>query len=160
MLENVGKKALIIDERFNGGGGIDQELLQILGQRKAYQSYRGRDSVELPRPCRPFFGPMVVLRNERSASDAEMFPDGFRTLALGKVVGTTTYGAVIGTGAYRLLDGSSIRTPGSGVYTARGENLENYGVQPDIAVDNTPADFLAGRDLQVEKAVEVLRSAL
>ena len=133
------RKALIIDERFNGGGGIDQELLEILeNQRKMYESYVGRDSVRIPRPVQAFFGPMVVLQNERSASNAEMFPEGFRTLGLGKVVGVPTYGAVIGTGAFTLLDGSSLRTPGIGVYTASGENFENYGVPPDVYVDNTP----------------------
>jgi tricorn protease len=158
LLENLDKKALIIDQRFNGGGGIDQELLAILNQRKRYESYRGRDSVMLPRPVQAFFGPMVVLQNERSASNAEMFPEGFRTLGLGKVVGVPTYGAVIGTGSYRLMDGSSLRTPGYGVFTAKGQNFENYGVPPDVQVDNTPADFLADRDRQIEKAVEVLRA--
>jgi tricorn protease len=160
LLDNRGKKALIIDQRFNGGGGIDQELLQILNQRARYQTWRGRDSVEVPRPVQAFFGPMVVLQNERSASDAEMFPDGFRKLGLGKLVGVPTMGAVIGTGSYRLMDGSSIRTPGYGVFTASGENLENYGVQPDVWVDNTPEDFLAGHDRQVEKAIEVLRAEM
>jgi tricorn protease len=158
LLENKDKKGIIIDERFNGGGGIDQELLEILNQRKAYQSTRNRDSLDVERPGQAFFGPMVVLQNERSASDAEMFPDGFRSLGLGKVIGVPTMGAVIGTGSFTLLDGSTLRTPGSAVFTARGENMENYGVQPDVLVDNTPADFLAGHDRQVEKAVEVLRS--
>ncbi|HEY2588131.1 MAG TPA: S41 family peptidase [Tepidisphaeraceae bacterium] len=156
LLDNLDKKALVIDERFNGGGGIDQELLEILSQHRKYESWRGRDSVEMPRPVEGFFGPMAVLQNERSASNAEMFPEGFRTLGLGKVIGTPTYGAVIGTGAYRLLDGSSIRTPSFGVYTAQGTSFENYGVQPDVLVDNTPSDFLAGHDRQIEKAVEVL----
>jgi tricorn protease len=88
-----------------------------------------------------------------------MFPDGFRKLGLGKLVGVTTMGAVIGTSSERLMDGSTMRTPGVGVFTARGENMENYGVQPDIWVDNTPEDFLAGRDRQIEKAVELLRSS-
>ncbi|HXE53934.1 MAG TPA: S41 family peptidase, partial [Tepidisphaeraceae bacterium] len=156
LLDNLDKKALIIDERFNGGGGIDQELLEILNQRTKYESWRARDSVELPRPVQAFFGPMVVMQNERSASNAEMFPEGFRTLGLGKIVGMPTYGAVIGTGAYRLLDGASLRTPGVGVFTGKGINFENYGVQPDVTVDNTPADFMAGHDRQIEKAVEVL----
>jgi tricorn protease len=160
LIDNRGKKALIIDERFNGGGGIDQELLAILNQRKQYQMTRGRDSVDVPRPVHTFYGPMAVLQNERSASDAEMFPDGFRALGLGKIIGVPTMGAVIGTGAFNLLDGSQIRTPGSGVYTARGENMENYGVQPDIWVDNGPTDFLSGHDRQVEKAIEVLRSEM
>jgi tricorn protease len=158
LLDNLGKKALIIDERFNGGGGIDQELLEVLNQRIQYQSWRGRDSVQVPRPVQAFFGPMVVLQNERSASNAEMFPEGFRALGLGKVIGVPTMGAVIGTGSYRLLDGSTIRTPGVGVFNAKGESLENYGVQPDVFVDNTPEDFLMGHDRQIEKALEVLKA--
>lgn len=160
LIENLDKKALIIDVRFNSGGGIDQELLQILSQRIRYQTSRARDSSEVPRPTEGFFGPMVVLQNERSASDAEMFPDGFRALKLGKIIGVPTYGAVIGTGEYELLDGSTIRTPEIGIYTASGQNMENYGVPPDIYVDNTPADFLAGHDRQLEKAVEVLQDEM
>jgi tricorn protease len=160
LIDNRAKKALIIDERFNGGGGIDQELLEILNQRKKYESYRSRDSVEVPRPVQAFFGPMVVLENERSASNAEMFPEGFKTLGLGKVIGVNTMGAVIGTGSYRLMDGATIRTPGVGVYTANGTDFENYGVPPDIYVDNAPSDFLSGHDRQIEKAVEVLRSEM
>ncbi len=160
LTENLDKKALVIDQRFNGGGGIDQELLAILVQRKPYESYQGRDSVVLNRPTAAFFGPMAVLQNERSASDAEMFPEGFRALGLGKVIGVNTMGAVIGTGAFTLLDGSALRTPGFGVFGARGQNLENYGVPPDVEIDNTPTDFLAGHDRQVEKAVEVLSAQI
>ena len=156
---NSTKKALIIDQRFNPGGNIDQELLQIL-QQKQYQYTKLRDSVQVTRPLRGFFGPMVEMANERSTSDAEVFPDGFRTLKLGKVVGVTTYGAVIGTGAYQLMDGSVIRTPGSGLWNISGTNLENNGVVPDVYVDNTPEDFFKGRDAQLEKAVEVLRDEL
>src|SRR5207245_1355008 len=153
------KKALVIDQRFNPGGSIDQELLQILQQRQ-YQYTRVRDSIQVTRPLRGFFGPMVVMQNERSTSDAEVFPDGFRTLKLGKIVGVTTYGAVIGTGAYQLMDGSSIRTPGSGLWNVSGQNLENFGVPPDVYVDNTPEDFLKGRDPQLEKAVAVLKEEM
>ena len=160
LVENHFQKALIIDQRFNGGGGIEQELLQILGQRR-YQYTRFRDSgAEISRPQRAFFGPMVVMQNEMSGSNAEMFPEGFRTLGLGKVIGVPTYGGVIGTGSYRLLDGSQIRTPGAGVWTATGQNMENYGVPPDVHVDNGPDDFLKGRDAQIEKAVDVLKDEL
>ncbi|HYT88727.1 MAG TPA: S41 family peptidase [Gemmataceae bacterium] len=150
------KDALVIDQRFNPGGSIDQELLQILGQRQ-YQETRLRNSIKVTRPLRGFFGPMVVMANERSTSDAEVFPDGFKTLKLGKVVGVTTYGAVIGTGAYQLMDGSVIRTPSTGLWNLRGINLENNGVPPDVYVDNTPEDFFRNRDAQLERAVEVLR---
>jgi tricorn protease len=159
LAANGTKKALVIDQRFNGGGGIDQELLAILSGRR-YQYTMGRDAgFEQARP-RNFYGPMVVMQNERSASDAEMFPAGFKALGLGKVVGVPTMGAVIGTGSYTLLDGSAIRTPGSGVWTATGENMENYGVPPDVYIDNTPTDFLQGKDAQVLKAVEVLKAEL
>jgi tricorn protease len=159
LATNKFKKALIIDQRFNPGGNIDQELLMILQQRQ-YQYTRGRDSVHVTRPQRGYFGPIVVMQNERSTSDAEVFPDGIRTLKLGKVVGVTTYGAVIGAGSFRLMDGSQIRTPGSGLWNVGGQNLENYGVPPDVWVDNTPADFLKGRDAQLEKAVEVLKEEI
>jgi tricorn protease len=156
---NRTKKALVIDQRFNGGGGIEQELLGILAGRQ-YQYTVGRDAgFQQPRP-QNFYGPMVVMQNERSASNAEMFPAGFRALGLGKVIGVPTTGAVIGTGSYTLLDGSAIRTPGSGVWLVTGENMENYGVPPDVYVDNTPADFIAGRDAQIEKAVEVLKAEM
>src|SRR5262249_60361110 len=89
----------------HGRGGMDQELLGILAGRK-YQYTMNRDAgFEQPRP-QNFYGPMVVMQNERSASDAEMFPAGFKALGLGKVVGVPTMGAVIGTGSYTLLDGS------------------------------------------------------
>jgi tricorn protease len=91
-----------------------------------------------------------------------MFPAGFRALGLGKIVGTPTMGAVIGTGSYSLIDGSTVRTPGVGVFLADSKrtNMENYGVQPDMLVDNSPEDTLAGRDRQLEVAVEELMKQL
>src|SRR5258706_6294188 len=103
---------------------------------------------------------MVVMENERSGSNAEMFPKGFQDLKLGKVVGVPSGGGVIGTGSYTLMDGSTVRTPGSGVWTSTGVNMENFGVPPDILVDNTPEDYLAGRDVQIEKAVESLKTQI
>ena len=155
------KEALIIDQRWNGGGNIEQELLAILVQRE-YQVWQPRGVEASGRPFAGYFGPKVVLQNWRSASNAEMFPAGFRALGLGKVVGTPTMGAVIGTGSYSLIDGSTVRTPGVGVYLAdqKRTNMENYGVQPDIRVDNAPEDNLAGRDRQLEAAVDELLKQL
>jgi tricorn protease len=155
------KEALVIDQRWNGGGNIEQELLAILVQRQ-YQVWQPRGAEPMGRPFAAFFGPKVVLQNWRSASNAEMFPAGFRALGLGKVIGTPTTGAVIGTGSYSLIDGSTVRTPGVGVYLAdpKKTNMENYGVQPDILVDNRPEDNLAGRDRQLETAVEELLKEL
>jgi tricorn protease len=155
------KEALIIDQRWNGGGNIEQELLALLVQRQ-YQIWQPRGVEASGRPFAGYFGPKVVLQNWRSASNAEMFPAGFRALGLGKVIGTPTMGAVIGTGSYSLVDGSTVRTPGVGVYLADAKhtNMENYGVQPDIRVDNLPEDNLAGRDRQLEVAVEELLKEL
>ena len=155
------KEAMVIDQRWNGGGNIEQELLAILVQRQ-YQVWQPRGTEASGRPFAGFFGPKIVLQNWRSASNAEMFPAGFRALGLGKVVGTPTMGAVIGTGSYSLIDGSTVRTPGVGVYLAdpKRTNMENYGVQPDMLVDNRPEDTLAGRDRQLEAAVEELMKQL
>jgi tricorn protease len=161
LRENRSKEALIIDERWNGGGNIEQELLAILVQRQ-YQIWQPRGTEPSTRPFAGFFGPKVVVQNWRSASNSEMFPAGFRALGLGKVIGTPTMGAVIGTGSYSLIDGSTVRTPGTGVYLAdqKRTNMENLGVQPDIFVENSPEDNLAGRDRQIETAVEVLLKEL
>jgi tricorn protease len=161
LRENRNKQALVIDQRWNGGGNIDQELLAILVQRE-YQIWQPRGTEPAPRPFAGFFGPKVVMQNWRSASNAEMFPAGFRALGLGKVVGTPTAGAVIGTGSYSLIDGSTVRTPGTGVFLADTQrtNMENFGVPPDILVDNTPEDNLAGRDRQLEVAVQELLKEL
>jgi tricorn protease len=155
------KEAMIIDERWNGGGNIEQELLGILVQRE-YQIWQPRGTEASGRPFAGYFGPKVVLQNWRSASNAEMFPAGFRALGLGKVIGTPTMGAVIGTGSYSLIDASTVRTPGVGVYLAdpKRTNMEGYGVQPDIRVENTPEDNLAGRDRQLEAAIEELMKEL
>jgi tricorn protease len=153
------KEGLVIDERWNGGGNIEQELLAILVQRP-YQLWQPRGTEPSNRPFTGYYGPKVVLQNWRSGSNAEMFPAGFRALGLGKVVGTPTMGAVIGTGSYELIDGSTIRTPAVGVYLAdpARTNLENHGIQPDVYVENSPEDNLAGRDCQLEVAVkEVLK---
>ena len=149
------KEGLVIDERFNGGGNIEQELLAILVQRP-YQVWHPRGTEPTPRPFAGYYGPKVVLQNWRSASNAEMFPAGFRALGLGRLVGTRTMGAVIGTGSYSLIDGSTIRTPGVGVYLADAPrtNMENTGVMPDVAVENTPEDNLSGHDRQLETAVK------
>jgi tricorn protease len=91
-----------------------------------------------------------------------MFPAGFRALGLGKTVGEPTVGAVIGTGSYSLIDGSTVRTPGTGVYLFDGKrtNMENYGVPPEILVKETPEDVLAKRDRQLERAIEEMKKEI
>ncbi len=161
LRENRDKDALVIDQRWNGGGNIEQELLQILVQRQ-YQIWQPRGTEINSRPFMGYFGPKAVLQNWRSASNAEMFPAGFKALGLGQVIGEPTMGAVIGTGSYSLIDGSTVRTPGVGVYLAdeKQTNMENYGVQPDIVVAHRSEDELAGRDPQLERAVQELLKKL
>ena len=160
------RKGIVIDIRYNGGGNIDQQLLDIL-ERRPYEYWNNRWGSRAMgrRPRQAIVGPKVMLINWRSASDSEVTPMGFRDLGLGRIVGTPTYGAVIATGSYSLINGGRIRRPGSLVVTYDpskpnnyGINLENYGVAPDVWVENTPEDELKGFDRELKAAVdEVLR---
>jgi tricorn protease len=160
------RKGIVVDIRYNGGGNIDQQLIDIL-EREPYQFWNSRWGAPTwgRRPRQAIAGPKVLLTNHRSGSDSEVTPMGFRQLGLGRIVGNPTAAAVIATGSYSLINGGSIRTPGSLVVTydpARpnnhGINLENYGVEPDVMVENTPEDELNGFDRELKTAIdEVLR---
>lgn len=147
-------KALVIDVRDNGGGNIHQQLIDILS-RKPYAEIRMRTGQKVGQPTLYWDRPIVVLINERSYSDAEVFPHAMKTLGMATIVGTQTPGAVIGTFDIRLSDGTNWRIPMSGFFNKDGSNQERNGCKPDIAVDITPADRIAGKDPQLEKAVEV-----
>jgi tricorn protease len=156
------KKGIVVDIRYNGGGNIDQELLDIL-ERRPYEYWNNRWGSRTwgRRPRQAIAGPKVMLINHRSGSDSEVTPMGFRDLGLGTIVGTPTSGGVIATGSYGLINGGSIRTPGSLVVTYDpakpnnyGLNLENYGVAPDVWVENTPDDELKGFDRELKAAVD------
>ena len=99
---------------------------------------------------------MILIINNRSYSDAEIFPNAFKTLGLGKLVGQPTGGMVIGTGSTKLIDGSTFRIPRIGVYTNSGVDMDTVGVAPDILVEPNPDDFKKGIDAQLQKAVEVI----
>jgi tricorn protease len=153
---------IVVDIRYNGGGNIDQQLLDIL-ERRPYEYWNNRWAAPGSgrRPRQAIAGPKVMLINHRSASDSEVTPMGFRDLGLGRIVGNPTMGAVIATGSYRLINGGSIRTPGSLVVTYDptkpnnyGINLENYGVAPDVWVENTPEDELRDYDRELKAAVD------
>ncbi|MFW6331175.1 MAG: family 43 glycosylhydrolase [Gemmatimonadota bacterium] len=156
------REGIIVDIRFNGGGNIDQQLLDIL-ERRPYEYWNNRWGAPTwgRRPRQAIAGPKVMLTNWRSASDSEVTPMGFRDLGLGRIVGNPTMGAVIATGSYRLINGASIRTPGSLVVTYdptkphnHGINLENYGVAPDVWVENGPEDNLRGYDRELKVAID------
>jgi Tol biopolymer transport system component/C-terminal processing protease CtpA/Prc len=147
-------RALIIDVRNNGGGNIHQQLIDILS-RKSYAEIRLRNGMRIGQPTLFWDRPIVVMTNESSYSDAEVFPHAIKTLGLGTIVGTPTPGCVIGTNDIRLSDGTTWRIPGSGFYNKDGSNQEHKGCQPDVVVDLTPADEFNGKDPQLDKAVEV-----
>jgi tricorn protease len=107
---------------------------------------------------RKWHKPLVLLINNRSYSDAEIFPNAFRTLGLGKLVGQPTGGFVIGTSAVQLIDGSILRIPRIGVYTTKGVNMEKEGVKPDVLVDDHPDQLAKGVDAQLAEAVKVLQN--
>jgi tricorn protease len=156
------KRGIIVDIRFNGGGNIDQELIDIL-ERRPYEYWNNRWGSRTwgRRPRQAIAGPKVMMINSRSGSDSEVTPQAFRDLGLGRIVGNPTAAAVIATGSYRLINGGSIRTPGSLVVTYDpskpnnyGINLENYGVAPDVWVENTPEDELKGFDRELKGAID------
>lgn len=160
------KKGIIIDVRFNTGGNIDEELLDII-ERRPYMFTNSRTGARTwgRRPRQAIAGPKVMLINQRSFSDGEATPMGFRTLGLGKLVGTPTAGGVIWTGSFSLINGGTVRTPSQYAVTYDptkpnnyGVNLENYGVPPDVWVENTLMDEAKGYDRELAGAIdEVMR---
>lgn len=156
------KKGIIVDIRYNGGGNIDQEIIDIL-EREPYQFWNQRTGARSwgRRPRQAIAGPKVMMINARSGSDSEVTPMAFRQLGLGRIVGNPTAAAVIATGSYNLINGGSIRTPGSLVITYDptkpnnyGVNLENLGVPPDVWVKNSPMDELKKFDRELKTAIE------
>lgn len=145
-------KALIIDVRDNGGGNIHQQLVDILS-RKPYAYMQMRSGQKIGQPRLHWNRPIAVLINERSYSDAEVFPHAMKTLGMATIIGIQTPGAVIGTNNITLSDGTSWRIPASGFFNYDGTNQEHNGCKPDIKVRITPADILAGRDTQLDTAI-------
>ena len=153
-----GKAGLILDVRYNNGGSIHDRVLTFLSRRPyAYTKSRGDRDITYDARWR-WDGPIVLLTNERSYSDGEIFPWGFKALELGRIVGMPTFGAVIGTNNVQLIDGTVFRVPSAGWYRMDGRNLENGPVMPHILVPDVPEENLRGRDAQVEAGVaECLR---
>lgn len=172
MASGYGKEGIVIDVRFNGGGWTTDMLMAILNVRQhSYTIPRGAaENLEqenknfvnnypfgerLPFPA--LTQPSIALCNQNSYSNAKIFSHAYKTLGLGKLVGTPTFGAVISTGSYSLQDGSRVRMPFRAWYVkATGENMEHGPAVPDIIVNNGPADKANDEDPQLKKAVEVL----
>ncbi len=154
------KDALILDLRYNRGGNVHDDVLQLLSQKK-YLNWKYRNGKLSPQPhFTPADKPIVLLINEHSLSDAEMTAEGFKQLNLGTIIGTETYRWIIFTSARMMVDGSYTRLPSWGCYTLDGEDLEMTGVAPDIYVKNTFMDRLNGTDPQLEKAIQEILKEL
>jgi len=151
--EGLGRDAMIIDVRGNGGGSTHDQILASLA-RELYAESRSRSGTATVEPLGVWKNPLVLIINETCYSDAEIFPAAWKQLELGPVVGNATYGAVIGTVDVELADGTGFRLPGTGWYTLEGENLENNGVEPDILVLEMPEDMGLGIDRQLDAAVQ------
>jgi len=149
------KEGIILDVRYNGGGGIDDRIIDIL-ERRQYHTLKMRDSVPLEHPANAFYGKVVVLCNEYSFSDAEMFPSAFKVRGLGTLIGKQTLGYVIAVTGHRLMDGGYIRKSFVGIWEVDGTQLEGTGAVPDITVENPPEDEVKGKDAQLEKAISYL----
>jgi C-terminal processing protease CtpA/Prc/tricorn protease-like protein len=156
--DNVDKEALIIDVRGNSGGHIHDQIINLLNRQPyAYSTSRRYSGERIQEPRRVWTRPTILLVDETSFSDGEIFPTVYQELKLGKVIGQPSSGSVIGTWEYSLLDGSSMRLPGSGWYRMDGSNMEGNGVVPDIIIEITPEDEIAGRDTQLLKAIEEIQ---
>lgn len=158
--QNPKIEGMVLDVRENGGGNIHQQLMDILTARPYAQVQPRGAPRKVTQPALYWDKPVVVLINERSFSDAEVFPYVFQARQVGKVVGVPTPGGVIGTNDIRLSDGSTFRIPRVGYYGMDGTNLEGLGVKPDVLVEETIEDRLAGRDPQLLKAIEVVRAEI
>jgi tricorn protease len=155
------REGLIVDVRANGGGHISQLVLEKLAHRViGWDLTRWHQAESYPMDARR--GPLVALANQNSASDGDIITAAIKLLGLGPVVGTRTWGGVIGFDEFReLVDGTKITIPQlSFSFDKLGWGVENYGVDPDVEVDIAPADWAQGRDPQLETAVRLALEAL
>lgn len=155
---NFHKESLIIDVRGNSGGRIHNQILDMLtGKAHAYRIER--NGYRIDDPLLRWEKPLVVLIDDGSYSDGEIFPWAIKTLGIGTLIGVPTNGSVIGTTDVELLDGTTFRIPRTGWWTISEEDMENNGVKPDIHVERAPEEHNLGHDSQLERAVHELIGA-
>ncbi len=157
--DNQSKEGVVIDIRNNNGGFVNVYAIDVLS-RRGYLKMTSRDEPESPARSvlgqRSLEAPTVLVTNRHSLSDAEDFTEGYRALKLGKVVGEPTAGWIIYTGAAQLIDGSSLRLPGTRITDAKGNDMEMHPRPVDIEVVRPVGESYTGRDSQLDAAVKEL----
>lgn len=157
----VDKEAVIIDERFNGGGKAADWIVDRLA-RPLVNLWSTRHGADYTTPAGQIFGPKVMLANEHSGSGGDYLPWAFQRYKLGPVVGKRTWGGLVGIGGYpSLIDGGGVTAPHFAFWTPEGKwEVENRGVPPDVEIEFDPKLWRQGRDPQLEKAVELVLEGL
>ncbi|HTQ60954.1 MAG TPA: PDZ domain-containing protein [Candidatus Solibacter sp.] len=157
----VGKQAAIIDERYNHGGQIADYIIDML-KRPLRNCSITREGEEFCSPLAQIYGPKTMIINEMSGSGGDALPWMFKQDKVGPLVGTRTWGGLVGIYNYPpLMDGGSVTAPRVAIFGLHGEwEVENHGIAPDIEVENDPASVAAGHDPQLERAVQVTLEAL
>lgn len=155
------KDAVIVDERFNGGGQVADYYIDML-RRPLISYWAMRYGDDLKTPTASIQGPKAMIIDETAGSGGDLLPWMFRKFGIGPIIGQRTWGGLVGTlGFPVLMDGGSVTAPNLAIWTAEdGWVVENEGVPPDIEVEQTPRDVIAGRDPQLEKAIEVVLAEL
>ena len=151
------RKGAIIDERFNGGGSAADYIIEVLGRDfDGYFNNVAGDRMPFTSPSAGIWGPKVMIINEMAGSGGDLMPYMFKRRGIGPLVGKRTWGGLVHTAdTPPFIDGGSMIAPRGGFITREGEwAIENEGVGPDIDVENWPKDVIAGRDPQLERAVE------
>jgi tricorn protease len=155
------KQALVLDERWNEGGFIADYVVDVL-KRFPLSGAIERDGKAIHDPVGAIFGPKVMLINQNSGSGGDAMPWYFRKAGIGKLVGTRTWGGLVGIGGYPpLLDGGYVMAPRYAIYGLNGDwEVENRGIPPDTMVEELPKDVAAGHDLQLETGVQMVLDEL
>jgi tricorn protease len=157
----VGRDALIVDERFNGGGMLATDIIERF-QRKMMSLVASRDGEDEVQPQGAIFGPKVMLINEFAGSGGDAMPWYFQRARVGPLVGKRTWGGLVGrAGAPSLMDGGYVTAPSSGVWSPDGHWIaENIGVIPDVEVEHDPELVRQGKDPQLDRAIEIILDEL
>jgi tricorn protease len=150
------KQAIIVDERFNGGGQVADYYIDHL-RRPFTAMWATRYGEDLKTPGAGIQGPKVMIIDETAGSGGDLLPWMFRKYKLGPLVGKRTWGGLVGIlGFPVLMDGGRVTAPNLAIWTLDGWVVENEGVPPDVEVEQWPADVIAGRDPQLEKAIAIV----